>query len=152
MPWPKLHIVDIDGWLWRSSGGRLQLANSVSMVKFTGQEPGAALTEVERRDRAGDSPARLHTFDAILPPELADLLRRRGYQESSPTTTMSKPLGRLQPVADVEIRDHPWDAWSEIYQGATTANQRIDNAQILRPRAVLGGRRDGQVVSIGFVR
>ena len=44
--WPPLHTQNIDGWLWRSSGGGSQRANSVSTIDFTGNDPDGAIAAV----------------------------------------------------------------------------------------------------------
>src|SRR3978361_2015412 len=49
LAWPALSTANIDGWLWRSSGGGSQRANSVSTVDFTGNNLDHAIDAVERR-------------------------------------------------------------------------------------------------------
>jgi N-acetylglutamate synthase len=40
--WPAFETAEIDGWLWRYSGGGSQRANSVSTVAFSGRNPATA--------------------------------------------------------------------------------------------------------------
>ena len=55
--WPALETAEIDGWLWRYSGGGSQRANSVSALAFQGADVDAAIAEAEARYRArGASP------------------------------------------------------------------------------------------------
>src|SRR5947207_3058700 len=52
--WPALETADIDGWLWRYSGGGSQRANSVSALAFQGGvAEGVAIAEcvMTRADR-----------------------------------------------------------------------------------------------------
>src|SRR6476661_2446278 len=78
--WPAFETADIDGWLWRYSGGASQRANSVSTVDFSGGDPAAALDEAEARYRARDAIVRFHTYDLSTPAGIKDLLQQRGYR------------------------------------------------------------------------
>jgi GNAT superfamily N-acetyltransferase len=159
LAWPALRAASIDGWLWRSSGGGSLRANSTSTIDFTGKDPEAAIAKVESRYHAIGAPARFQTFGDTSPAGLADRLRRRGYQQIDPTTTMFK---RIEPGAtqgDVEIRDHAWNEWRDVYLNEITESRRAINALILdripAPRAFLGCRRGGEIVAtalcvIGF--
>ncbi len=131
LAWPALQTANIDGWLWRSSGGGSQRANSVSTIDFTGNDVEAAIDAVEHRYRAQAAPSRFQTFDETSPPGLADRLQQRGYQQAEPTITMFRRNQPLSPVDGVEQRDRPWPAWQQVYFGAITENRRAVNAQIL---------------------
>ena len=50
--WPAFETANIDGWLWRYSGGGSQRANAVSTIDFTGAEVEHAVDEVESRYHA----------------------------------------------------------------------------------------------------
>ena len=52
LAWPALNTAIIDGWLWRSSGGGSNRANSVSTIDFHGADLEAAIAEVESRYQA----------------------------------------------------------------------------------------------------
>ena len=155
LAWPALHTANLDGWLWRSSGGGSQRANSVSTIDFSGNDAAAAIGLVEVRYRAVGMPARFQTFDVTSPPGLTDLLAARGYRESDPTTTMFKPiepgLARQGALPEVEWRDHPWPEWQEAYLAEITENRRSVNSEILRlvppPRRFFGCRRGGRIVA-----
>jgi ribosomal protein S18 acetylase RimI-like enzyme len=144
--WPAFETANIDGWLWRYSGGGSQRANSVSTLHFTGSDPDAALDAVEARYRAKGAPARLHTFDLSLPANLPALLNARGYGQGDATLTMAKPVSPGKSPADVAIEERATPPWYEIYLGAITENRRAVNAKILdtipRPRAFFTCRRD----------
>nr|WP_294547196.1 GNAT family N-acetyltransferase [uncultured Rhodopila sp.] len=149
--WPALRTADIQGWLWRCSGGGSQRANSVATIDFTGTDPEAAVTLAETLYRAAGRRAQFQIFDETSPPGLADLLRARGYRRGKPTVTM---FGRPGPAAadpGVEIRDRAWDEWQEVYLREITEDRRAVNAEILQripqPSAFFGCRRDGRIVS-----
>jgi len=152
--WPAFETVTIDGWLWRYSGGGSQRANSVSTVDFTGPDVSAALDEVEARYRAKGAPARVHTYDASAPKNVAALLVARGYGSSETTFTMTKPVGRAIRPPDVEIFDNATAAWRDVYHGAITENRRAVSSRILEtvppPRAFFACRRGGAVISTGL--
>lgn len=152
LAWPALQTARIDGWLWRSSGGGSQRANSVSTIDFTGNDPHAAIEVAESRYRTLGAVARFQTFDETQPPGLPDLLRARGYHASEATLTMFK---RSRPVAgpppDVEARDSAWAAWIDTYTGEITPDRRAVNTQILAnipaPRRFFGYSRDGRIAA-----
>jgi len=149
--WPALRTATIDGWLWRSSGGGSQRANSVSTIDYHGATPEAAIAQAESCYDAVGEPARFHTFNETSPPGLADLLRQRGYQPGEPTTTMFKRIEATGGALDVETRDDTWTEWRDVYLGEITTNRRAVNALILdrmpRPRAFFGCRRGGEIVA-----
>ncbi len=152
--WPACEQANIQGWLWRYSGGGSRRANSVSTIAFTGSDPAAALDEVEARYRAKHAPARLHTFDAGAPRDLVDLLAQRRYGEDEATVTMMKVVQPIGQPADVEVTDRATAEWKEVYLGAITEDRRAVNAAILEavphPRAFFACRRGGEVISTGL--
>jgi GNAT superfamily N-acetyltransferase len=150
--WPALSTAVIDGWLWRSSGGGSQRANSVSTIDFLGNDPAAALTDAEDRYSQRGAPALFQTFDETSPAGLAAVLRARGYHESGSTVTMFKRSGGVtQAVAQIEMRDHAWAEWRDVYLREITENRRLVNALILDRISTrcrfFGYRQDGEIVS-----
>ena len=152
--WPAFETADINGWLWRYSGGGSQRANSVSTVDFSGADPATALDEVEARYRARNAPVRLHTYDLSAPAGLVDLLQRRGYRGGETTLTMAKPVSASDPPADVEVAALPNAEWQQVYLGAISENRRSVNAKILgavpQPCGFFSCRRGRQVISSGL--
>lgn len=149
--WPALRAERIDGWLWRSSGGGSQRANSVSTVDFSGGDVNATIDAVEARYGAIGAKVQFQTFNESGPAGLPDALRARGYIAATPTVTMFRPRGGL-PVPDgVEIRDAVWDEWLEVYLEVITENRREINQVILRhipaPKAFFAYRRDGRFIA-----
>jgi GNAT superfamily N-acetyltransferase len=152
--WPALETADVQGWLWRYSGGGSQRANSVSTVSFDGDDPGAAIDDIEARYRASGAIPRFHTYDLTAPSGLTDLLRGRGYAEGESTTTMAMPVTSRQLPADVVIAERADPEWHEVYLGAITESRRIINAKILAavppPFAWFSCRRGGRTISTGL--
>ncbi|MGN6570889.1 MAG: GNAT family N-acetyltransferase [Pseudolabrys sp.] len=151
--WPALETAEIDGWLWRRSGGGSNRANSVSTVRFTGGDADTALDAIEARYRANKAPARVCVYDLSEPADLTERLERRGYRNDETTVTMMKPVARRAAPRDVAVSDQPDEAWRAVYLGAITENRRVINAEILksipRPRAFFACMRDG-VISTGL--
>jgi GNAT superfamily N-acetyltransferase len=149
--WPALRTADIQGWLWRCSGGGSHRANSVSTIDFTGNDPEAAVTMAETLYHAAGRKAQFQIFDETSPPGLAGLLQARGYRRGEPTVTMFMRPEAAAAGPGVEIRDHAWDEWLEVYLNEITETRRAVNAEILKripqPRAFFGCRRDGRIVS-----
>src|SRR3569623_2866113 len=89
--WPALETAEIDGWLWRRSGGGSNRANSVSTVRFPDADPDAALAAIEARYRARNAAARVCVYALRAPADLNERLAARGYINNEPTETMVKP-------------------------------------------------------------
>jgi GNAT superfamily N-acetyltransferase len=149
--WPALETARVDGWLWRLSGGGSQRANSVSTVEHEGADPMRSLEKVETLYRARSMPARLQSFSASLPGDLAKILAARGYAEGETTLTMVKPLQASASNPQPEISDKATPEWLEVYLGAITENRRAVNAEIIEnipgPRAFFAHRAEGRVIS-----
>jgi N-acetylglutamate synthase len=149
--WPALNTAVVDGWLWRSSGGGSQRANSVSTIDYDGADPEAAIARAEARYNTCGQPARFQTFDETSPPGLSELLQKRGYTQGEPTTTMFKRIEISNAIPDVEIRDHAWADWLAVYLGEITENRRSANTLILdripHPRAFFGYHVGGELVA-----
>jgi N-acetylglutamate synthase len=149
--WPALETTNIQGWLWRYSGGESRRANSVSTVDFSGGDPALALDEVEARYRARSAIVQVHTYDLSAPADIVDLLQVRGYGAGETTLTMAKAVGTSNPSADVEVAAIPNPKWREVYLGAISESRRRVNARILgavpQPCAYFSCRREGQVIS-----
>jgi GNAT superfamily N-acetyltransferase len=153
--WPALETADVQGWLWRSSGGGSQRANSVSTVDFTGSDPVAALADVEARYRVKGARTLIQTFDLSEPQGICDLLGARGYRPAGDTThTMIKPVQPESLAKDVDVGETPGANWREVYLGAITESRRTVNVRILEqiagPRAFFACRRGGAVISTGL--
>ena len=152
--WPALETADVQGWLWRRSGGGSNRANSVSTVRFAGADVDAALDAVEALYRAHNAPARISVYDLSEPAGLTERLSARGYRNDETTLTMMKPVEARGMPADVDVSDRPGDDWREVYLAAITENRRVINAQILksipRPCAFFACLRDGRVISTGL--
>src|ERR1700694_2426705 len=88
--WPALETADIDGWLWRHSGGGSQRANSVSALAFLGADVDAAIAEAEARYRARGAPPMFQICDVNVPADLDERLQRRGYRLQEPCTALAK--------------------------------------------------------------
>jgi len=152
--WPALETAEVHGWLWRYSGGGSQRANSVSTVQFSGDDPAAALDDVEARYRSRGAIARFHTYDLTSPSGLTGLLAARGYADGETTVTMMKPARSRELPADVEFAERAGADWREIYLGAITESRRAVNARIIDsippPRAWFSCRRGGRVIATGL--
>jgi len=149
--WPALETADIDGWLWRYSGGGSQRANSVSALGFQGADVDAAIAEAEARYRARGASAMFQVCDVNAPADLDERLQRRGYRLQEPCTALAKSIasdasGGHDP--DIEIGDAPSEAWLSVYLAGITPSRRdlapMILARVPRPRAFLLLRDRGQ--------
>ena len=82
--WPAHEVMGFQNWQLRFSGGFSHRANSVAAFSFTGANVEAAIDEVERQYRArGLKP--MFQVTAVAPPNLAEVLTRRGYRPTTPS-------------------------------------------------------------------
>jgi GNAT superfamily N-acetyltransferase len=142
--WPALETADIDGWLWRYSGGGSQRANSVSPLVFRGADVEAAIGGVEARYRSRDAKPMFQICDVSTPADLDERLQRRGYRLQEPCTALAKriaPAASAMVDADIEIGDAPSEAWLSVYLAGITASRRdlapLILARVPAPRAFL---------------
>ncbi|HET6306630.1 MAG TPA: GNAT family N-acetyltransferase [Rhodopila sp.] len=152
--WPALATETIDGWLWRCSGGGSNRANSVSTIDFHGADPDAAISRAETLYRTRNAETKFQLFNETSPPNLADILQARGYRPVNPTTTMFKRPTPTPPPQDVELHDHPWPEWRNLYLTEIAPDRRSVNNLILdripSPGAFVACRRNGAVVATGL--
>ena len=150
--WPASETRNLDGWLWRYSGGNSQRANSVSPLTFHGADVEAAIDAVETLYAEHGGPSRFQVGSAIAQPsDLDERLARRGYYVHDPVTTLARRI-EPQPVPDdVVILDQPDDGWMQIYLSNITPDRRPPAPRILasvpKPSAFLCVRRDGVTLS-----
>jgi hypothetical protein len=149
--WPAAETADIDGWLWRYSGGGSQRANSVATLAFRGANPELAIDAGEERYRARGMAPMFQICDVTAPADLDERLARRGYRLQEPCTALAKRIspavsGCLDP--DVEIGNSPSQAWLDVYLAGITESRRLFAPAILarvpQPCAFLLVREEGR--------
>ena len=149
--WPALQTADIDGWLWRYSGGGSQRANSLSPLLFSGTDVEAAIGRTEALYRARGAAPMFQICDIAAPADLDERLQRRGYRLQEPCTALAKRIAPDPSAAhdgDIEITDAPSEAWLSVYLGGITPSRRglapMILARVPAPRAFLLLRDHGQ--------
>ena len=149
--WPALETAEIDGWLWRYTGGGSQRANSVSPLTFTGADAEATITEMERRYRARGAPSMFQICDINAPADLDDRLARRGYRLQEPCTALAKEIAPRELPPDIEIASSVSDPWLSVYLPGITESRRQIAPRILAgvpaPRAFFLLRSHGEPMS-----
>ena len=151
--WPASETRDIDGWLWRYSGGGSQRANSVSPLEFRGTDPDAAIAEAEELYFSRNAPSRFQVGTELAAPvDLDRRLERRGYRICEPVTTLALRLsGRCAFTARAMVADRPSDGWMEVYLTNVAPDRHAAAPAILAsvpsPRAFLCIEAGGKVVS-----
>lgn len=130
--WPAAETADMDGWLWRYSGGASGRANSVSPLAFHGPDVEAAIDAVEARYRARGMPPRFQVGAAFSAPrDLDERLAARGYRTYDAVTTLTKPAEAMVMPADVRATDAPTPGWLEVYLSNITPDRRSAAPAIL---------------------
>jgi GNAT superfamily N-acetyltransferase len=149
--WPALETADIDGWLWRYSGGGSQRANSVSPLAFRGADVDAAIATAEAHYRACGAAPMFQICDVNVPADLDRRLEQRGYRLQEPCTALAKSIAPDASAAhdsDIEVGDSPSEAWLSVYLAGITPSRRGLAPKILAcvptPKAFLLLRDEGQ--------
>ena len=150
--WPAEETADIDGWVWRYTGGGSLRANSVSALGFAGRDVDAAIAEVEWRYRARRAPVIFQMSPERMPSDLDNRLAKCGYRMREPCTTLAKSIDpKLLPPDDVTIADSPSQEWLQIYLAGISPDRRKIAPAILKrvpgPKAFAIARRNGEPVS-----
>jgi GNAT superfamily N-acetyltransferase len=142
--WPALETADINGWLWRYSGGGSQRANSVSSLRFCGSDVDSAIAAAEARYRTRGAAPMFQICDVNVPADLDERLERRGYRLQELCTCLAKRIGPDAGAgieADVERAEEPSEAWLSVYLAGITLSRRRLAPKILAgvptPRAFL---------------
>ena len=149
---PAEETADIDGWIWRFTGGGSLRANSVSALGFAGRDVDAAIAEVEWRYRARRAPVIFQMSPERMPGDLDDRLAHCGYRRREPSTTLAKAIDpKIQTPAGVEIAGMPSEDWLRIYLAGISPDRRKIAPTILAripgPKAFALSRRDGKPAS-----
>jgi N-acetylglutamate synthase len=149
--WPALETADINGWLWRYSGGGSQRANSVSPLHFEGSDVDGAIAAVEARYRARGAASMFQICDVNVPGDLDQRLEQRGYRLQEPCTCLAKridPAAGARIDANVEFAQAPGEDWLSVYLAGITVSRRSLAPKILArvpaPRAFLLFRDQGE--------
>ena len=148
--WPALETSDIDGWLWRYSGGGSQRANSVSCLAFSGADVDASIAQAEARYHARGAAPMFQVCHVNAPADLDERLQRRGYRLQEPCTALAK---RIEPDAAAGTTRTSRSAiaeqaWLSVYLAGITPSRRdlapMILARVPAPRAFLLLRDQGQ--------
>src|SRR5262249_40409287 len=90
--WPALETADIDGWLWRYSGGGSPRATSVSPLSVGGPAVGGARAPAGARCRPRGPPPMCQICRVNVPAALDRRLQQRGYRLQGPCTCLAKRI------------------------------------------------------------
>jgi N-acetylglutamate synthase len=150
--WPAEETADIDGWVWRYTGGGSLRANSVSALGFAGRDVDAAIAEVEWRYRARRAPVIFQMSPERMPSDLDQRLAKCGYRLREPCTTLAKIIDKsVRQPPDITIEESPSADWLQIYLAGISPDRRKIAPAILKrvpgPKAFAIARINGEAVS-----
>jgi N-acetylglutamate synthase len=150
--WPAGETRDVDGWLWRYSGGGSQRANSVSALHYRGRNVERTIDEIERLYRERGAPVRFQVgFPISEPVDLDARLAARGYVIHDPVTTLVKPVEVVAQPTDVTLSDAPSEGWMAVYLGNISPDRQPFAAAMLArvpaPRVFAEARRQGETIA-----
>lgn len=130
--WPAGETRQVDGWLWRYSGGGSQRANSVSALRYRGADVERTIDEIERLYRTHHAPVRFQVgFPLSEPEDLDERLAARGYVVHDPVTTLIKPVEPVALPDDVQLGASPSDGWMRVYLSNITPDRQPFASAIL---------------------
>jgi len=150
--WPAGETRDVDGWLWRYSGGGSQRANSVSALHYRGTDVERTIDEIERLYGVHGAPVRFQVGFPLSEPEDLDVrLAARGYVIHDPVTTLVKPVDAVDMPDDVVLGASPSEGWMEVYLSNVTPDRRPFASAILArvptPCIFAEVRRNGETLA-----
>jgi GNAT superfamily N-acetyltransferase len=122
--WPPRETADIEGWIWRSSGGGSRRANSVLPIAFRGASIDRAIEAVERSYRRQHIRSYFQVISQAEPADLDQRLAARGYVYEEPCLLLAKRLGAGAMPSDVAVMPAPSDAWLAIYTATLSPDRR----------------------------
>jgi GNAT superfamily N-acetyltransferase len=123
--WPAGETRDVDGWLWRFSGGGSQRANSVSALEYRGDDVERSIDTIENLYREHNAPVRFQVgFPLSQPDDLDERLAARGYVIHDPVTTLIKPVASVEMPTNVVLRPAPSEGWMSVYLSNVTPDRR----------------------------
>jgi N-acetylglutamate synthase len=150
--WPAGETRDVDGWLWRYSGGGSQRANSVSALHYRGMDVERTIDEIESLYDVRGAPVRFQVgFPLSEPEDLDARLGARGYVIHDPVTTLVKPVNLVAMPDDVVLGASPSEGWMQVYLSNVTPDRRPFASAILArvptPRVFVEVLRKGETVA-----
>ncbi|MDE2182605.1 MAG: GNAT family N-acetyltransferase [Alphaproteobacteria bacterium] len=156
--WPPREVHTIAGWRLRLTDGFSHRLNSVAALRFDGDDPADAIAKVEAIYRARALQPMFQVTPAVEPPQLPDLLIRRGYRGVVPTLVCvaeaSAVRARCPAGAQADIREGRHAAFDDLVTAGShsPADGRERLAVLDRlalPHGCLTAYADGRAVSCG---
>ena len=153
--WPALESANVDGWVWRSSGGGYGRSNSTFTLDYDGTDLAASITKVEQYYQYRGRRARFRISEVSEPPELKAALQARGYQIETGALIMAKATQVRRPdLTGVEWSPLPSPNWLRVYLGVIDEPRRRSAPDILalvpQPLAYFSCRQRGITLSCGL--
>ena len=158
--WPALSDSDFDGWRLRFAQGYTRRANSVTPLGPSRLVVEDKIATCERLYAERGLPP-IFRLTPFAPPDLDDVLARRGYRVGDRVQVLARPfhdrLPHAAPHASAGIvRVHGVEPWLDVFGtlGAAQATNRPAHRAVLN--AIPGTRRllalwvDGQAVACGM--
>jgi|LNFM01.1.fsa_nt_gb ribosomal protein S18 acetylase RimI-like enzyme len=150
--WPAGETRDVDGWLWRYSGGGSQRANSVSALNYRGTNVERTIDAIEQLYRERAAPVRFQVgFPLSEPDDLDARLEARGYVIHDPVTTLVKPVAAVAMPENVSLSATPSQGWRTVYLSNISLDRRPFAEAILArvpaPCVFAEARRNGETIA-----
>ena len=153
--WPALESANVDGWVWRASGGGFGRSNSTFTLDYGGTDVSASIATVEKYYQFRGRRARFRISEVTEPPELKGALISRGYKIEAGALILAKPTQLRRPdLTGVEWSPLPSPNWLRVYLGVIDEPRRRSVPDILallpQPHAYFSCRQRGITLSCGL--
>ncbi len=153
--WPALESANVDGWVWRASGGGFGRSNSTFTLDYDGGDVATSIAKVEHYYQLRGRRARFRISEVSEPRDLKDALKARGYTVESSALIMAKATQARKPdLEGVEWSPFPTPQWLKVWFGVLDEQRRRIAPDILallpEPRAYVRCRRKGITFSCGL--
>ena len=156
--WPALQQIFYDGWVLRFAKGYTKRANSVNPLFGSRMDVEDKVEKCERIYADRQQPAIFRITPFADPPDLDQVLERRGYKHLDRTLVQHLDLRVLtiSPNLQVELRNEILDTWMEVFcklSGSALEKHETHKKMIeaIPSQPFLASLRDsGEVVACGL--
>ena len=159
--WPALSDSDFDGWRLRFADGYTRRANSVTPIAASRLSVEDKIATCERLYAERGLPV-IFRLTPFAPPDLDDILARRGYRVGDRVQVRARPFGTSMPMVTPPqaspgiLRAHGIEPWLDVFGTLSTAPATNRPAHRAVLNAIAGTRRllalwvNGRAVACGM--
>jgi GNAT superfamily N-acetyltransferase len=154
--WPAAVTEQHNGWFYLAAGGVTGRVNAAWPLEWAGGDIDAAIDDVEAWYAARGLPPRFKLTDgAFAPPDLPNVLARRGYEPVTPTLIMTTEIASRPASPDVRLAEAMPPAFdAALRETAKDASEYEERRNIAlrapKPAVFAMIEQEGRVAAIGM--